>query len=136
MLPAVDPVDESKGAQGVAVMQIFPVKKGSEGAFAKQAESAFARYRIDGVREAGVLMSLDVPNNFPQLPIRTDGPWLVWVGVVKDNAALDAKAAPAMKAAEQALTATGLLRGEIERVVMDPTPRSRLRWLESGQPSP
>lgn len=136
VLPAVDPVDETKGAQGVAVMQIFPVKKGSEEVFAKQAEAAFSRYRIDGVREAGVLISLDVPNNFPQLPIRTDSPWLVWVGVVKDNATLDAEAAPAMKAVEQSLMAAGLLRGEIERVVMDPTPRSRLRWLESGQPSP
>lgn len=136
VLPAVDPVEEAKGAQGVVVMQIFPVKKGSEEAFAKQSEAAFARYRSDGVREAGVLISLDVPNNFPQLPIRTDGPWLVWVGVVKDSATLDAKVAPVMKAAEQSLAATGLLRGEIEHIVMDPTPRSRLRWLESGHPSP
>ncbi len=136
VLPAIDPVDEDKGAQGVVVMQIFAVKKGSEEAFAKQAETAFSRYHIDGVHEAGVLVTLDVPNNFPQLPIRTDGPWLVWVGVVRDNATLDAKIAPVMKAVEQSLAGTDLLRGETERVVMNPTPRSRLRWREASPPAP
>jgi hypothetical protein len=129
VLPAVDPVTEQHGAQGVVVAQIFTVKKGQEEAFAKQAEAAFAAYRIDGVHPAGVLVSLDVPNNFPQLPIRTDGPFLVWLGVVKDNATLDRQLAPRLAAAEQSLVAGGLLRGTPERLVMDPTPRSRLRWL-------
>jgi hypothetical protein len=70
-----------------------------------------------------------VPNNFPQLPIRTDGPFLVWLGVVRDNATLDRQLAPRLAAAEQSLVAGGLLRGTPERMVMDPTPRSRLRWL-------
>jgi hypothetical protein len=129
VLPAVDPVNEEHGAQGVVVAQIFAVKKGSEEAFAKQAEAAFAHYRIKDVRPAGVLVSLDVPNNFPQLPIRTDGPFLVWLGVVRDNAVLDQRLAPLLASAEQSLTTTGLLRSAPERVVMDPTPRSRLRWL-------
>jgi len=129
VLPAVDPVTEGHGARGVVVAQIFAVKKGSEEAFAKQAEAAFSAYRIDGVHPAGVLVTLDVPNNFPQLPIRTDGPFLVWLGVVSDDAMLDKKLAPILKSTEQSLIATGLLRGVPERVVMDPTPRSRLRWL-------
>lgn len=129
VLPAVDPVSEEHGAQGVVVAQIFAVKKGSEEAFAKQAEAAFAHYRIAGVHPAGVLVSLDVPNNFPQLPIRGDGPFLVWLGVVRDNDTLDRQLVPLLASAEQSLVATGLLRGIPERVVMDPTPRSRLRWL-------
>lgn len=128
VLPAVDPVAEESGAHGVVVAQIFAVRKGSEETFAAQAEAAFARYRIDGVHPAGVLVSLDVPNNFPQLPIRTDGPFLVWLGVARDNATLT-QLGPRLQAAEQALAGSGLLRGTPERVVMDPTPRSRLRWL-------
>ncbi|MEP7185238.1 MAG: NIPSNAP family protein [Rhodanobacter sp.] len=129
VLPAVDPVTEERGAQGIVVAQIFAVKKGREKAFAKQAEAAFAAYRIDGVHPAGVLVSLDVPNNFPQLPIRTDGPFLIWLGMVKDNSTLDRQLAPRLSVAEQSLVASGLLRGAPERVVMNPTARSRLRWL-------
>ncbi|WP_426702632.1 NIPSNAP family protein [Rhodanobacter sp. Col0626] len=129
VLPAVDPVTEERGAQGVVVAQIFTVKKGREEAFAEKAEAAFAAYRIDGVHPAGVLVSLDVPNNFPQLPIRMDGPFLVWIGVVRDNVTLDRQLMPQLVAVEQSLAASGLLRGAPERVVMDPTPRSRLRWL-------
>jgi len=129
VLPAVDPVTEEDGARGIVVAQIFAVKKGSEDAFAKQAEAAFAAYRIDGVHPAGVLVSLEVPNNFPQLPIRTDGPFLVWLGVSRDETALDRQLAPILTSVETSLAAGGLLRGAPERVVMDPTPRSRLRWL-------
>lgn len=129
VLPAVDPVLEERGAQGIVVAQIFSVKKGSEDAFAAQAEQAFAAYRAAGVRDAGVLVSLDVPNNFPQLPIRSDGPFLVWLGVVRDDTVLKGQLAPKLDAAEKALLAGGLLRGAPERIVMEPTPRSRLRWL-------
>jgi hypothetical protein len=129
VLPAVDPVTEERGAQGIVIAQIFAVKKGSEEDFARQAEAAFGAYRIEGVHPAGVLVSLDVPNNFPQLPIRTDGPFLVWLGVVRDEATLDRRLAPILASAERSLATGGLLRGAPERVVMDPTPRSRLRWL-------
>lgn len=129
VLPAVDPVSEEAGAQGIVVAQVFAIDKGNEQAFAAQAEAAFASYRAAGAREAGVLVSLDVPNNFPQLPIRTDGPFLVWLGLVRDNQALH-KLDPVMRQALPSLTATGLLRGTPERIVLEPTPRSRLRWLE------
>jgi hypothetical protein len=132
VLPAVDPVIEEGGATGVVVAQIFAVKKGSEDAFAQKAEAAFAGYRVAGVHEAGVLVTLDVPNNFPQLPVRTDGPWLVWLGVAKDSATLESSLLEPMKRAEKSLDDTGMLRGATERLVMDPTPRSRLRWFVDG----
>ena len=134
VLPAVDPVTEPEGAKGIVVAQIFAVDKGSESAFAKQAEAEFARYRMPGVHPSGVLVSLDVTNNFPQLPIRTDGPWLVWIGVVRDEDTLKTRLIPAMAAAEKALQGSGLLRAQTEQVVMDPTPRSRLRWLDAVSP--
>ncbi|MGI9023981.1 MAG: hypothetical protein ACR2GP_00045 [Burkholderiaceae bacterium] len=129
VLPAVDPVTDKKGAQGIVVIQIFAIRKGSENAFAEQAVAAFARYRMAAVHQAGVLVSLDVPNNFPQLPIRTDGPWLVWIGVIEDKQALDVRFEPIAKTVAQSLVATGLLREAPELLVLDPTPRSRLRWL-------
>ena len=130
VLPAVDPVADTNGAQGVIVAQIFSVKADSVDAFAKAAEPTFAAYRASGAREAGVLVTLDAKNNFPQLPVRTDGPFLVWLGVVKDNQVLETSFNPEEQRAVQTLVATGLLRGEPELDVMDPTPRSRLRWLQ------
>ncbi len=127
VLPAVDPVDEPQGARGVVVVQIFAVKKGDEDAFAQRARVAFARYGDARVHPAGVLVTLDVPNNFPQLPIRTDGPFLVWLGVVENDAALKDFTALASQV-EHGLEGTGMLRGKTERLVLDPTPRSRLRW--------
>ena len=40
-----------------------------------------------GIREAAVLVTLDVTNNFPQLPVRSDGPYLVWLGIAPDDKA-------------------------------------------------
>lgn len=128
ILPAVDPVTEPKGAQGVVVSLIVAVKPNSIDDFAKKAEATFARFRNAGVREIGVLVTLDVPNNFPQLPIRTDGPYLVWLGLVKDNQALETFR-PMLDGSFQTLTDTGLTRDTPELDILDPTPRSRLRWL-------
>src|SRR6185437_5588546 len=135
VLPAVDPVDEPHGAQGVAVVQIFAVKKGDEDAFAQRAQAAFRRYEGAKVHPAGVLVTLDVPNNFPQLPIRTDGPFLVWMGMVENDAALKSFKARASQV-EQELEDTGMLRGTPERLVLDPTPRSRLRWWPVADAKP
>jgi hypothetical protein len=129
VLPAVDPVTEAKGAQGVIVAQIFPIKANSVDAFAQKAEATFASYRAAGAREAGVFVTLDVPNNFPQLPIRTDGPYLVWLGILKDNATLEDQFNPVAASSSQSLSASGLLRGNPELVILDPAHRSRLRWL-------
>ncbi len=129
ILAAVDPVTETAGAQGIVVAQIFAVKANSIEVFAKEAETTFASYRAAGAREAGVLVTLDVTNNFPQLPIRTDGPYLVWLGVLKDNQMLENDFTPVAERSLKSLSATGLLRGTPELIVLDPTHRSRLRWL-------
>ena len=128
VLPAVDPVKEAKGAQGIAIAQIFAVKAGNVDAFAQQAESTFARYRDAGAREAGVLVTLDAPNNFPQLPVRADGPYLVWLGVVENESSLKSFTR-LLESAQQSLSGTDLLKAAPEIVVLDPTKRSRLRWI-------
>src|SRR6266536_3359468 len=126
VLPSVDPVKEGNGAQGVVVAQIFGVKPNNVDAFAQQAAAMFASYRAADAREAGVLVTLDAPNNFPQLPVRTDGPYLVWLGIVKDNKTLEAQLILLAERSSQSLSATGLLRGAPELVILDPTRRSRL----------
>jgi hypothetical protein len=127
--PTVDPVTEPTGAHGIVVAQIFTVAPGQVDAFARAAESTFAKYRaVPGVREAGVLVTLDVKNNFPGLPIRTDVPFLVWLGVAKDEATVDHALQPIAERDTSKLTATRLLRGAPEWDVLVPTHRSRLRW--------
>ena len=128
VLPAVDPVHETEGARGVVVAQIFAVKAGNVEVFAKRAEPAFAAYRSAGAREAGVLATLDVPNNFPRLPIRTDIPFLVWLGILPDDRALERFEPLATRSAKE-LSTGGLLRAETELVVLRPTRGSRLRWM-------
>jgi hypothetical protein len=128
VLPAVDPVTEPNGAQGIVVAQIFAIKENSVDDFARQAETTFAGYRLAGAREAGVLVTLDVKNNYPQLPFRTDGPFLLWLGILRDDQTLQGFI-PVADRSLTSLTATGLLRSAPELVVLDPTPRSRLRWL-------
>lgn len=109
--------------------EIFAVKPGRMDAFLKQAAAAFAGYQAVGVRQAGMLVTLDVPNNFPQLPIRMDGPHLIYLGIIKDNQTLEEKFKPLAESSLRSLTATGLLRNAPELIVMDPSQRSRLRWL-------
>jgi hypothetical protein len=55
--PAVDPVAEPNGAQGVVVAEIFAVKPNSVEDFAKQPETTFASCRSAGAREAGVMVT-------------------------------------------------------------------------------
>ncbi len=128
VLPAVDPVRELAGARGIVVAQIFAVKAGEVDAFAARAGKTLADCRAAGAREAGLLATLDVPNNFPRLPIRTDGPFVVWLGIVENEEALKAVRTAAEGSARE-LASFGLLRGEPEFVVLQPTRRSRLRWL-------
>lgn len=127
VLPPVDVLSETEGPRGIAVAQVFAVADGAAEGFAARAEDAFARYRASGAREAGVLVTLDEPNNFPRHPVRNDGPFVVWLGLVADEPAL-ARLRAAIEASAGAIAATGLLRGEPETVALDPTPRSRLRW--------
>jgi hypothetical protein len=128
VLPAVDPVREEPAARGVAVAQIYPLRAESVDAFVQQAEPHFAAYRAAGAREAGVLVTLDAVNNFPQHPIRSDGPFLVWLGLLENEGSLENDFCPLAERAAQSLAAGALLRGEPELVILDPAPRSRLRW--------
>ena len=130
VLPAVDPVAEAQDARGVVVAQIFAVQPDRVEVFAQRAEPVFAEYRAAGAREAGVLVTLDVPNNFPRLPFRTDGPYLVWLGIVADDPTLETRLLPLVERSLPSLSKSGLLRAEPELVLLDPTSRSRLRWLE------
>lgn len=127
VLPPVDAVSGQKNPRGVVVAQLFALNPGSVDVFAQQAESTFAGYRAVGAREAGVLVTLDVPNNFPRLPIRTDGPYLLWLGILDDNEAFETRFAPLAQRSAKTFSATGLLRGLPELIVLDPTSRSRLR---------
>jgi hypothetical protein len=132
LLPAVDPLREPGGAQGIVVAQVFPLKAGSTDAFARAAAPCFARYRAAGARAAGLLVTLDAPNNFPQLPVRTDGPHLVWLGLFDSLDAVDTRLRPLAAHGATELAAGGLLRGGPQLLVLRPTARSRLRWLPAG----
>lgn len=118
--PAVDPVREPHGAQGAAVAVLCTVQPGAVERFAELAAPAFAAWQAAGWRQAGLLATLDMPNNFPQLPVRGDGPHVVWLGI-----AAPGSAPPAMEALDDA--ARALLREAPERILLRPTARSRLR---------
>lgn len=128
-MPAVDPVNEPKGAQGVVVAEIYAVKKEDLQPFSVHALQAFSRYNVSGVRPAGVLVTLDVPNNFPLLPIRTDGPYLVALHIVRDESVLENTFDPLLARTRQELTATGMLQRAPQVLVLDTEHNSRLRWL-------
>ena len=128
VLAAVDPFREHATSRGVAIAQVFAVKSGSLEDFMRLAEPVFATYVSGGVREAGILASLDVPNNFPRLPFRTDGLYVVWLGIVENDGVLNARLRPAAERAVKVLADSPLLKGTPELIVLDPTRRSRLRW--------
>jgi hypothetical protein len=128
LLGAVDPVREPGGAQGAVVAQIFALGKADADAFAQSAGPVFARYRAAGAREAGLLATLDAPNNFPQLPVRTDGHYLVWLGLFENLQSAERFRALAGQAAAE-LAQSGQLREPPTLLVLQPTSRSRLRWL-------
>lgn len=132
VLPAVEPITEPAGAQGIWVAQLFAVKPGMLDDFAKRAEKSFARYRAAGIHQAGVLVTLDANNNFPQLPIRTDGPYLLWLGMVPDNQMVNAWLEIA-KAEDRRLQDGPHLARATEDIVITPTRRSRLRWQEGAK---
>ena len=77
-----------------------------------------------------MLVTLDARNNFPQLPIRTDGPYVVWLGIVSADKKLETPFSPLANRSSKSLLATNLLRAEPEIVILDPAKRSRLRWID------
>jgi hypothetical protein len=111
------------------VALIYPVKADAVEQFAQEAAATFAKYRAAGIQEVGLLCTLDAKNNFPQLPIRTDGPFLVWLGLIKDDNAFNKTFLPLREGSRSEIEKSERLRGAPEVVVLDPTKRSRLRWL-------
>ncbi|WP_394778205.1 NIPSNAP family protein [Undibacterium sp.] len=130
VLPALDPVLEPQGAGGILVAQLFAVKADQADHFSRQAEAAFASYRTAGLKEAGVLVTLDAPNNFPQLPVRSDGPYLLWLGMAQDQQMLNG-VQHLLEQSARKLAETGMLVQTPELIIMDPSRRSRLRWPDS-----
>jgi hypothetical protein len=128
VLPSVDPRTEVSGERGVVIAEILQVKKGSEDSLGREVGRAFADVDTAELHQAGILVSLDAPNNFPQLPISTDGPFVIWLGVARDTLILHQEIAPIVHRMEQPLLDAGLLRGAPRLLVLDPTRRSRLRW--------
>lgn len=128
-LPAVDPVAEPNGAQGVVVAEIYSVKQGAIQPFSERALKAFSRYNVPGVRAAGVLVTLEGPNNFPLLPFRTDGPYLVDLHILRDQSVLKETFEPLLARTKEDLGAGGMLRRAPEVLILDPAKLSRLRWL-------
>jgi hypothetical protein len=132
VLPAVDVLRETSAARGVAVLNIFPIHRAALDAATSTAEKRHgARRKGGGVRPAGLLASLDVANDFPRLPFRTDGPYLVAVTIVRDDAALADELLPIAGDLADALEAQGAVRARPELVVLEPRRRSRLRWTPS-----
>jgi hypothetical protein len=128
VLSVLDAVTEEGEAPGIVVLQIFALKVGAMEEVSRWVDEGFAAYWSAGVWEQGVLVTLDAPNNYPRLPVRTDGPHLVWVGVVRDEAMLQTRLQPLIERTARALQEHGLLREAPELVLLDPTRRSRLRW--------
>jgi hypothetical protein len=120
-MPAVDPVREPDGAQGEVVAILCTVKPGQLERFAELAAPAFTAWTDVGWRNAGVLVTLDMPNNFPQLPVRGDGPHLVWLGI-----AAPGTQPPSLEVITEA--ARDRLREAPEPILLRPTHRSRLRY--------
>ena len=133
VLPAVDPVTEKNGALGIAVAQILSLKNQPDEILSAKLRRTFSSYRVPGVREAGILVTLDTPNNFPQLPVRNDGPFLVWLGILRDEESLKESFTAAAQRVGETLASEKLLRDTPELLVLEPTPRSRLRWFPTWQ---
>ena len=133
VLPAVDPVTEKNGVMGIAVAQILSLKNQPDEILSAKLRRTFSSYRVPGVREAGILVTLDTPNNFPQLPVRNDGPFLVWLGILRDEESLKESFTAAAQRVGETLASEKLLRDTPELLVLEPTPRSRLRWFPAWQ---
>src|SRR6266480_2429720 len=133
VLPAVDPVTEKNGAMGITVAQILSLKNQPDEILSAKLRRTFSSYRLPGVRETGILVTLDAPNNFPQLPVRNDGPFLVWLGILRDEESLKRRFTAAAQRIGDTLASEKLLRDTPELLVLEPTPRSRLRWFPAWQ---
>lgn len=133
ILPAVDPIREKEAVKGIVAAQVFKIQENHINDFVQQVQPIFDNYRNAGIREAGVLITLDVKNNFPQLPFKEDGPYLVWIGILKDNQMLENQFQPLVKRSLESLSSKNFLKSEPELIILEPTSRSRLRWISEDE---
>jgi len=129
VLPAVDPVTDKPQTRGTVVAVIFPVKADEVTRPLESFGPLFAEYRAAGFVEVSVLQTIDAPNTFPQLPIRSDGPFVVWLGIAPSSTESESRAPFVFETGSTEDPILAKLRGQPEVIVLDPTPRSRLRWL-------
>ncbi|MBV8657689.1 MAG: NIPSNAP family protein [Burkholderiales bacterium] len=125
------PVGNAEGdrAGGIVVAQIIRAEPSVLPQLTQTAQKLFTSYQQEGVQVIGTFATLDVTNNFPQLPVRTDGPYLVWLAVVRDAATLAAVTQRAKAGAQMLADGQGL-KAAPEWLVLDPTAQSRARWWE------
>ena len=76
ILPAVDPAGKLTVLRRRGGSSIFSEARWPE-AVCAAGRSFLCQLSCGRAGEAGLLATLDMPNNFPQLPIWTDGPYLV-----------------------------------------------------------
>lgn len=123
-------------ARGIVVAHILPVRPGLLDQCARAAETRFAGYHGHGVIEAGILVTPQENRCGPgavhagraAAAAKEREPVLVWLGIVRDEAAL-AELRPALDSAASALSGAGLLAAPGEVLVLEPCARSRLRWV-------
>ncbi|MGI0140036.1 MAG: hypothetical protein ACREBT_02645 [Thermoplasmata archaeon] len=135
VLPAVDPVRETGSSRGVVVAVAFPIRPGAVDQFLETSGPIFRGFRESGIRELAVMKSLEVSNPFPQLPVRDDGPFVLWLGIAESARPFETDAGRAMVPAHLPPDGEGPLRGAPELVLLDPTRRSRLRWRPEFGPA-
>lgn len=123
-----DPRRAPDASRGFGVLQVLAPTPESREAVSREAALAFAAYaREDGIRTVGAFTSFDGPDTFPQLPHRMDGPYLAWLGIARDEAAL-ARVAAAAGGLASRLAEGGSLRQPAEWWSLAPTARSRAGW--------
>ena len=106
----------SPAPAGAAVLLVGVHDRPREGDLSAVVEDSLSAV---GLKPLAVLETEPAANTFPRLPVRTDGPWLVWLAVAGSPA--EAKAA----AGE---LKSNLVLGPPQRLLrLVPTPRSRLR---------
>ncbi len=93
-----------------------------------EAAALFARLGEDvDVQVIGGFGTLDAVNTFPQLPVRSDGPWMAWLAAVRDERAL-ARVEAAAREGAAGLARREALASPLGWRVLCPTARSRARW--------
>ncbi|WP_363799675.1 NIPSNAP family protein [Lysobacter firmicutimachus] len=117
-----------EAAQGRILAGVCALNQAGVAGFAATFEREFVPVlRAVGAELLGVYLSDDTPNKFPRLPVREDGPHLVWFARVGDAAAAARLQADPVWRARWAQAEREALREPPQWLRLAPTPRSELR---------